>query len=433
MLLLLTLLALLAPVKLSIQILAFLQRDFRKHRQRLLFDIRSNLLALQNTANLLDTANTALSTGKKVNSALDNATSYFTSQNLSDRATNLNTLQDGITNGLNTLKAANQGIQTITSLLKSAKAIAQSALSGSGGTTSYSATSATAQTTGTGTSLTAIAGSSKVASVANGVTAGDTLTFQSTNATSGVVSSYTFNVTGTSTINDLVSAVNASGVATAKINDNGTLSFNSNGNLTVTDATAGVTSTATSILGFDTTATPGVIGTTSTTTAAGTDYTSQFNDLLTSIDQTANDSSYNGVNLLVGGSANQLSVKFDDTSGSHLDVDSQNVTTGGLGVSQAVTLNASNAQSFIDSIDTALTSVQNLAGTYGTKQTIMQSRADFTSSMSTILQSGSDALVTADTNEEAADVLALQTRQSLSQSALSLANSANQAVLQLLR
>ncbi len=389
-------------------------------------NIRGNLLALQNTASLLATSEGRLSTGKKVNSALDNATAYFTSQNLSDRASNLNNLLDGIGNGLSTVKAANQGLQTITSLLKSAKAIAQSALSGSGGTTNYSTTSATAQTTGTGTSITAVAGTSKLASTANGITAGDTLTFKSVNS-AGVSSSFTFTTSGTSTVNDLVSAVNASGVATAKINDNGTLSFSSTGNLTVTSSDT----TKTSILGF--TATAGVISTTAGTTSSGQNYTSQFNDLLGSIDQTATDSNYNGINLLVGGASNQLNVKLDDVSTSKLQVDSQDVTTTGLSLSAPTTLDASNAQSYIDTIDAALKTVQSLAGTYGTKQTILQARSDFTSNIVTTLKSGSDALVTADTNEEAANVLALQTRQSLSQSALSLANQANQAVLQLLR
>ncbi len=389
-------------------------------------NIRSNLLALQGTADLLDQSQTRLSTGKKVNSALDNATSYFTSQNLSDKATNLTNLLDGIKGGLSTLQAANQGLQSITSLLKSAKAVAQSALSGSGGTTSYSATSTTAQTTGTGSTPQAVAGTSLLNATGNGITTGDTLTFKSTSA-SGVDTSFTFTASAGKTVNDLVNAVNASGVATAKINDNGTLSFSSSGNLSVTSSD----NTQTSILGF--TATAGVIGTTSSTTAAGTDYTSQYDDLLSSIDQTANDSSYNGINLLVGGSANTLDVKFDDQSSSHLSTSSQDVTTTGLSLSAPTTLTASNAQAQIDSIDAALKTVQSLASTYGTKQTILQTRSDFTSSISTILQSGADSLTAADTNEEAANVLALQTRQSLSQSALSLANQSNQAVLSLLR
>jgi flagellin-like hook-associated protein FlgL len=389
-------------------------------------NIRSNLLALQNTASMLASAQERLSTGKKVNSALDNATAFFTSQSLSDRASNLQNLLDGIGNGLSTVKAANQGLQTITSLLKSAKAVAQQALSGSGGTTNYSTTSTTAQTTGpTGSTPQAKALSSVLTSAANGLADGDTLTFSSISG--GVTKSFVFTNAAGTKLSALVDAVNASGVATAKVNDNGTLSFTSTGNLSI----ASSDTTATSILGFS--ATAGVIATTAGAASTGTDYTSQFNDLLTSVDDTATDSSYNGINLLLGGASNKLTVKFDDTSSSKIDVDSQDVTTTGLSLTKPTTLDASNAQSFIDSIDAALKTIQGMQSTYGTKQTIMQARADFTNNIVTTLKSGSDALVTADTNEEAANVLALQTRQSLSQSALSLANQANQAVLQLLR
>jgi len=389
-------------------------------------NIRSNLLALQNTASMLASAQERLSTGKKVNSALDNATAFFTSQSLSDRASNLQNLLDGIGNGLSTVKAANQGLQTITSLLKSAKAIAQQALSGSGGTTNYSNTSTTAQTTGTGTTPQAKALSSVLTSTANGLADGDTLTFTSVDS-NNVSKTFTFTNASGATVSDLVNAVNASGVGTAKVNDNGTLSFNSTGNLTITSSD----NTQTAILGF--TASAGVISTTAGTATTGQDRTSQFNDLLTSVDDTATDSNYNGINLLLGGASNKLSVKLDDTSSSKLEVDSEDVTTTGLALTKPTTLDASNAQTFIDSIDAAITKIQNLQSAYGTKQTILQARQDFTSNVVTTLKSGSDALVTADTNEEAANVLALQTRQSLSQSALSLANQANQAVLQLLR
>ncbi len=390
-------------------------------------NIRSNLLALQNTASMLASAQERLSTGKKVNSALDNATAFFTSQSLSDRASNLQNLLDGIGNGLSTVKAANQGLQTITSLLKSAKAVAQQALSGSGGTTNYSATSTTAQTTGpTGSTPQAKALSSVLTSTANGLADGDTLTFTSVD-TNNVSKTFTFTNAPGATVSDLVNAVNASGVGTAKVNDNGTLSFNSTGNLSITSSDT----TQTAILGF--TAVAGVISTTAGTATTGQDRTSQFNDLLTSVDQTATDSNYNGINLLLGGASNKLSVKLDDTSSSKLEVDSEDVTTTGLALTKPTTLDASNAQTFIDSIDAAISKIQNLQSAYGTKQTILQARQDFTNNIVTTLKSGSDALVTADTNEEAANVLALQTRQSLSQSALSLANQANQAVLQLLR
>ena len=62
---------------------------------------------------------------------------------------------------------------------------------------------------------------------------------------------------------------------------------------------------------------------------------------------------------------------------------------------------------------------------------VMQSREDFTKNMVNTLQTGADNLVLADPNQEGANLLALQTRQSLSSTALSLASKSDQAVLRL--
>ena len=89
--------------------------------------VRSNLLSLQNTASLLDTTQTRLATGNKVNSALDNPTSYFTAQSLNSRASDLGNLLDSVGNAIQTIQAANDGITSITKLVNSAKATANQA------------------------------------------------------------------------------------------------------------------------------------------------------------------------------------------------------------------------------------------------------------------------------------------------------------------
>ena len=89
--------------------------------------VRSNLLSLQNTASLLDTTQTALSTGNKVNSALDNPTSYFTASSLNARASDLGNLLDSVSNAVQTIQAANDGITSITKLVESAQATANQA------------------------------------------------------------------------------------------------------------------------------------------------------------------------------------------------------------------------------------------------------------------------------------------------------------------
>src|ERR1700688_128167 len=85
--------------------------------------VRQNLLSLQSISQQLSTTQNHLATGKKVNSALDNANEYFTAQSLNNRANSLSTLLDGITNGINTIQAANNGITSITKLVESAQSL----------------------------------------------------------------------------------------------------------------------------------------------------------------------------------------------------------------------------------------------------------------------------------------------------------------------
>src|SRR3954453_6265992 len=89
--------------------------------------VRQNLLSLQNTASLMALTQNRLATGKKVNSALDNPISFFTSQSLNDRANDLSSLLDSISNATQTLQAANNGLTSLTKLVQSAQAIAQQA------------------------------------------------------------------------------------------------------------------------------------------------------------------------------------------------------------------------------------------------------------------------------------------------------------------
>ena len=100
--------------------------------------VRQNLLSLQSTASLLTTTQNRLATGKKVNNAFDNPTSFFTSQSLTNRANSLSALLDQVGQAQQTLQAANQGLTSITSLLQQGLSIAQQALQAAGpGTLSY--------------------------------------------------------------------------------------------------------------------------------------------------------------------------------------------------------------------------------------------------------------------------------------------------------
>ena len=90
--------------------------------------MRSNLLSLQNTQSLMDMTQERLSTGKKVNSAIDNPSSYYTAQSLNNRASDLSALLDSMGQGVQTIKAANEGIETITAFVEQAKSLANSAM-----------------------------------------------------------------------------------------------------------------------------------------------------------------------------------------------------------------------------------------------------------------------------------------------------------------
>ena len=114
--------------------------------------VRQNLLSLQDTASLLSTTQTRLATGKKVNSALDNPTNFFTASGLDARASDIGNLLDSIGNGVQVLQAANTGITSLSKLVDTAKSIANQALQQPGGYSTKSSvefTGATATPTGT--------------------------------------------------------------------------------------------------------------------------------------------------------------------------------------------------------------------------------------------------------------------------------------------
>jgi flagellin len=259
--------------------------------------VRQNLLALQNTAAELSTTQNKLATGKKVNSALDNANEYFTSQSLNNRANSLSALLDGITNGINTIQAANNGISAITKLVQSAQSLATQAQ----------------QTTDT--------------------------------------------------------TVRAS-LAT------------------------------------------------------------QFDAIRTQIDQLAGDSGYNGTNLL---GSNSLTLTLNESGTSTATVTGVDDTSAGLAVVASVNNWGGNADIAAASttLTAALTTLQSQASTLSSSLSTVQIRADFTKATINTLQTGASALTAADTNEEGANLLALQTQQSLATTALSLSTQSDRNVLKL--
>src|SRR5580698_4429080 len=115
--------------------------------------VRQNLLSLQSTASLLATTQNDLATGNKVNSALDNPTSYFTAAALNNRASDISNLLDSIGNGVQVLQAANTGITSLQSLVASAQSVANQVLQTPIGYSTKSSISTTAITGATANNL----------------------------------------------------------------------------------------------------------------------------------------------------------------------------------------------------------------------------------------------------------------------------------------
>src|SRR6187551_2993743 len=112
--------------------------------------VRSNLLNLQSTANLLGKSQERLSSGLRVNSALDNPTNFFTAQGLNSRANDLSQLSDAVSNAVQTVAAADKGITAITKLVESAQATARQALQSATTVTTATAATTTGSTTASG-------------------------------------------------------------------------------------------------------------------------------------------------------------------------------------------------------------------------------------------------------------------------------------------
>ena len=160
----------------------------------------------------------------------------------------------------------------------------------------------------------------------------------------------------------------------------------------------------------------------------------QYNNIITQITTTAQDSSFNGINLLNG---DDLKLTFNETGKSTLTIKGVVFNAAGLGLgpltSGADFLDNAFAKATITKLSSASDMLRSQASALGSNLSIVQIRQDFNKNLINVLQTGSSNLTLADTNEEAANSQALSTRQSIAVSALALANQSQQSVLQLLR
>jgi flagellin-like hook-associated protein FlgL len=364
--------------------------------------IRQNLLSLQKTSADLTTTQEALSTGDAVNSAADNPSAYFTSQNLTNSANSLSALLDQIGQGQQTINTATDGLTGITSLLQQALSTVQQAQQAS--------PTVAGSTTGT------------VSLTSNTLAAGNLVI-----AAAG--STYTVSVTASSAL------------STIEADINGTTGLGSTGAVTATDdgsghlvLTANNATTSFTVSGAEQSA----FGLSSSTIAGSsptrTTLQANYNGLLTQINQLASDATYNGVNLLTG---DNLTINFNQSGSSSLTITGVDFTASGLSLSAASGSGSSsfqsdsNLSSTVTSINDAITSVQSQTETFGTNSGVIGTRQTFETNLINTFQTGASNLVVADQNQESADLLTEQTQQQLEISALSIANQANQSVLKL--
>jgi flagellin-like hook-associated protein FlgL len=283
--------------------------------------------------------------------------------------------------------------------------------------------------TGTATSFTAARGAGT-----GGIT-GKTLTFSSFNGGTAVNVTFGTGAGQVQTLNDLNTALQADNL-NATLDANGVLKISAandyaSSTLGSTQAGGAIGGTLTSALNFSSASAPVADAAAQATRA---NLVQQYNNVLQQINTTAQDSSFNGVNLLNG---DQLKLVFNETGKSTLNITGVTFNSAGLGLSNLV-----QGSDFIDNnatnkvlanLTAASTTLRSEASSLGSNLSIVQIRQDFSKNIINVLQTGSSNLTLADTNEEAANSQALSTRQSIAVSALALANQSQQSVLQLLR
>jgi hypothetical protein len=158
----------------------------------------------------------------------------------------------------------------------------------------------------------------------------------------------------------------------------------------------------------------------------------QFDALRGQIDSLAGDSGYKGTNFLDSGT---LQVDFNEGGTSSLTVSGFDASTGTGGLNVAAAGNAWAGDGDIDTsvseLDSALSTLRTQAQTLSSNNGVVTARQDFTTNMINTLTTGADQLTAADTNEEGANMLALQTRQQLGIVALQLSSQAQSSVMRL--
>ena len=343
--------------------------------------MRSNLLSLQNTQSLMDMTQERLSTGKKVNSAIDNPSSYYTAQSLNNRANDLSSLLDSMGQAVQTIKAADEAITSITSFAEQAKAVASSALDSSD---AKEVESYMKQFNDIREQITQLAGDASYKGI-NLLNKDDlTVTFNESR-TSHIV------IKGVEADADSLKIGKASGWFTSE--------------------------KAANVKAY--------VSTSNTAINEG-DYVTFTVDGKEGLYRATAD-----INAGTGGKLGEFDAdKFElITTDAKAVTDAKGATGYTINDVTAATKEVINTS--ITAVEDAINELRSMSSTFGNNYSIVQNRQEFTENLINVLTEGADNLTLADMNEESANMLALQTRQQLAINSLSLASQASQAVLSL--
>ena len=353
--------------------------------------MRSSLLSLQRVKISIDRTQERLSTGRRVNSALDNPTNYFAAINNVNRAGDLAARKDGILEGIQTIKAADAGIQGVTAMLSSMSGLAQAAL---GASDQVSRNSYQASFSEMSNQIDSLASDSSYRGTNLLTSQNLTMQFSETSGASTLTISGTDNSANALGVgpDKYISTRGASGSSAVTITKNGTA-------VTVPSA-------------------PIALGSTDLIGASGTSTYLAYDDFFGGYTYWGFDAS--------SGASSWTDLAFTPPAG---------VSFGSAPITVSVpkpswTSNAAITNAQVD-VDSALSTLRSRSTVLSNNLNIATTRFEFITNMTNILQTGADNLTLADMNEESANMLTLQVSQNLGVSSLSMASKTAQSVLQL--
>lgn len=388
--------------------------------------VRSNLLSLQGTTELINRTQGRLSTGLKVASAVDDPVSYFQAKGLNDRASDFTAKKDSIDQGISTLTAATNAVDGIESLVKQLKGLVLSAKSA---TTSSQISTVVTQFTDLRNQINNLANDSTYQGLNLVAGTGQTLRVDFSNLTASTLSVQSEDLTVGNNGLSVTTIENASASTAALFNTRAVsagTTFSSASTIVVTMAqSSDITLTTANdgnkinfSLGSHTvTVSVGTAGTITVSSATPTNVLSAGEVFTFTL---AADSASTG--------ANHASFSAITTTGVSLVQTAEIAKKTYIGVGFSDTLN-----NMITDLETNLTTVRSVAQKLGSNVSLLQTRLDFTKNYVNTLTAGAGKLNLADLNEEGANLLALQTRQQLGVQALSFAGQAEQGILSLFR